>query len=178
MNPEELLAKYYTPGTELHHILLKHSCQVRDKALDILQKHPEINADIQFIKEAAMLHDIGIYLCHAPRIFCHGTHHYLEHGYLGADLLRNEGYPQHALVCERHTGVGISLQQIMERKLPLPQRDMRPVSIEEQIICYADKFYSKTEPNEELSLERIYRSLSHHGDDNVRIFREWHALFG
>ncbi|MCE1154722.1 MAG: HD domain-containing protein [Bacteroidales bacterium] len=178
MNPETIIGKHYRPGTELYHILITHSRQVRDKALRVLDKHPELQADRQFITEAAMLHDIGIYLCNAPRIHCFGTHHYLQHGYLGAELLRNEGFPRHALVCERHTGAGISLGQIKERNLPLPHRDMRPVSLEEKIICYADKFYSKTELGTEHSIDRIHTSLRHHGNENVLIFEEWNALFG
>lgn len=177
MNPERILEKYYHPGTELYHILLVHSRQVRDKALQITEEHPELGADRTFIEEAAMLHDIGIFLCNAPRIYCHGSYHYLQHGYLGAEILNKEGLARHALVCERHTGVGISLQQIVERNLPLPHRDMRPVSLEEQIICYADKFYSKTELHTEHSLERIYHSLSHYGEENIRIFNQWHARF-
>lgn len=177
MNPETLIEKYYQPGTPLYHILMTHSRQVCAKALLIVDQHPELQANRKFVEEAAMLHDIGIYLCNAPRIGCHGRHHYLQHGCLGAEILVQEGYPQHALVCERHTGTGISLQQISERNLPLPRRDMRPVSVEEQLICYADKFYSKTELNTEHSLERIYHSLRQHGEENVQIFNEWHLRF-
>lgn len=178
MDPERIISNYYSPGSGLHHILMTHSRQVSEKALAILQKHPEIEADKPFIEEAALLHDIGIFRCNAPRILCHGNHHYLEHGYLGAEILRSEGFPRHALVCERHTGVGISLQQITDRKLRLPHRDMRPVSIEEQLICYADKFFSKTELSTAHSLERIITSLRHHGEENVLIFEEWHRRFG
>ncbi len=177
MNPEKILEKYYRPGTELYRILTIHSRQVRDKALRIAEQHPELGADRRFIEEAALLHDIGILMCNAPRIHCTGSKHYLQHGYLGAEILLKEGLPRHALVCERHTGTGISLQQIVERNLPLPHRDMRPVSVEEQIICYADKFYSKTELHSEHSLERIRQSLLHHGEENVRVFNQWHARF-
>ncbi len=177
MNPEYIIDKYYTPGSGLHHILITHSRAVCQKALEVVQHHPELKADVPFIEEAAMLHDIGIYLCNAPRILCTGSHHYIEHGYMGADILRREGFPHHALVCERHTGVGISLEQIVAKNLPLPQRDMRPVSIEEQIICYADKFFSKTELHTEHSMERILTSLRHHGEENVQVFMEWHDRF-
>ena len=90
-----------------------------------------------------MLHDIGIFYCNAPNIHCHGTHTYIEHGYLGAELLRNEGFPKHALVAERHTGTGITIEQIIREDLPIPERDYCPQSIEEKIVCYADKFYLK-----------------------------------
>ena len=59
-------------------------------------------------------------------------------------LVRSEGYPRHALVCERHTGAGLALEDIIAQNLPVPHRDMLPVSMEEQVVCFADKFYSKT----------------------------------
>jgi uncharacterized protein len=156
---------------------VKHSEQVKNKALEIAGKHPELNLDTEFITEAAMLHDIGIFLCEAPRIHCHGTHQYIEHGYLGADLLRKEGLPRHALVCERHTGTGLSLKMIEKGNLPLPHRDMLPVSPEEQVICYADKFYSKTQLDEAHSVDRIRDYLKRYGKSEVLKFDRWHSLF-
>lgn len=178
INTLQIIEKYYPIDTEGHYVLVKHSEDVRAKALEVAAKHPELKLDTEFISEAAMLHDIGIFLCDAPRIFCHGTHQYIEHGYLGADLLKTLGLPLHALVCERHTGVGLSLKTIQAAGLPLPQRDMLPVSLEEQVICYADKFYSKTQLNEAHDVERIRIYLSRFGESEVRKFDEWHVLFG
>ena len=177
MNPANIIEKYYISGSEIHYILQKHSEQVKNKALEIATKHPELNLDIQFVEEAAMLHDIGIFKCNAPRIHCHGSHEYIEHGYLGAEIMRQEGFPRHALVCERHTGVGLSLEMIQEKNLPLPHRDMLPVTLEEQLVCYADKFYSKTQLDNEHSLERIRTYLKRYGESEVRRFDEWHELF-
>ena len=143
MDPYQIIELYYSKGSELSDLLIMHSEKVRDKALAIVQKHPELNADAAFVAEAAMLHDIGIFMCDAPEIHCHGTHEYIQHGYLGSDLLMSHNLPRHALVCERHTGTGLSVADIQKQNLPLPLRDMFPVSIEEQIICYADIFYSK-----------------------------------
>ena len=97
-----------------------------------------------------MLHDIGIIYCNAPKIYCNGPHKYIEHGYLGAELLRAEGFPKHALVAERHTGTGITIEQVEREELPIPERDYCPQSLEEKIICYADKFYSKSHLGEEV----------------------------
>lgn len=177
IDPLLLIEKYYKKGSEIHHIIVNHSTEVKNKALEIANRHPGFNLDIDFISEAAMLHDIGIYLTQAPRIYCFGDAQYIQHGYLGADLLRAEGLEKHALVCERHTGTGISLSTILNSNLPLPQRDMQPVTMEEQLICYADKFFSKTQLGQEHSLGKIRYSLSHHGDDTVRKFNIWHALF-
>lgn len=176
--PEEIIKRYYVPESELYHILITHSEQVRNKALEVVRRHPELNADAQFIAEAAMLHDIGIFLTNAPGINCKGTHQYIEHGYLGADILRKESLPKHALVCERHTGTGISIENIIENKLPLPQRDLIPISIEEKIICYADKFFSKTKLNQEYSIEKIRHQLSKFGENQTATFMQWHEQFG
>ena len=113
MNPIDIIDKYYQEGSELRHILLTHSRSVADKAVQIADHHPELQADRTFLYEAAMLHDIGIFLTDADGICCFGDKPYICHGYLGADLMRAEGYPRHALVCERHTGAGLSLEQIV-----------------------------------------------------------------
>ncbi len=144
MNALAIINKYYSEENELKHILLTHSRSVADKALQIAVKHPELHLDTGFLEEAALLHDIGIFMTDASGIQCFGTHPYICHGYLGSELLMKEGYPRHALVCERHTGAGMSLQSIIEQDLPIPHRDMVPVSMEEQVICFADKFFSKT----------------------------------
>ncbi len=177
MNPLEIIDKYYASSPELLTILLTHSEQVRDRAITIALSHPELGADISFIAEAAMLHDIGIIFCDAPKIHCHGTHHYIEHGYLGAELLRKEGFPCHADVAERHTGTGLTLQQILQENLPLPHHDFCPRTIEEEIICYADKFYSKSHIGETLTIEKVRQSLWKYGHDTVLRFENWQKRF-
>lgn len=177
MDPQLIIDKYYKKGTKLYNIYMSHVTDVTNKALSITHKHPELAVDVNFIEEASMLHDIGIFKTHAPRIGCYGEYPYICHGYLGNELLTNEGYPKHALVCERHTGTGITLQMIIEKNLPLPHRDMVPVSMEEKIICFADKFYSKSHLGKEKSIKKIRRSLAKHGKQQVAIFDEWCELF-
>lgn len=177
MNPYEIIAKYYTPGSDLYNILVKHSEAVRDKALELARRHPELGLDLEFIAEAAMLHDIGILETDAPGIKCFGTHKYIEHGYLGAEMMRIEGYPRHALVCERHTGTGLKLNDIITKDLPVPHRELCPVTLEEQLICYADKFFSKTRLDSEDSLERVMQKMAKWGDESIEQLRHWANLF-
>lgn len=177
MNALSLIDKFYPRENELKHILLAHSRSVADKALALAARHPELGLDLTFVEEAALLHDIGIFLTHAPGIGCTGEHPYICHGFLGADLLRAEGFPRHALVCERHTGAGLSLQDILHRELPLPHRDMLPVSLEEKLVCLADKFFSKTHLEREKTLEQARRSVSKHGEEGARRFDELCAHF-
>lgn len=175
--PFSEIDKYYPEDNELKHILLVHSKSVADKALAMASKHPELGIDERFVFEAAMLHDIGIFRTNAPGICCHGTEPYICHGLLGAELVRADGYPRHALVCERHTGAGLSLKEIVAQNLPLPHRNMLPVSIEEQLICFADKFYSKTHLDREKTVEQARHSLEKFGEDGLKRFDRWCKMF-
>lgn len=177
MNPIELIDAYYPEDNERKHILLVHSRLVAEKALRIADGHPELNLDKDFLYEAGMLHDIGIFLTNAPGIFCFGDQPYICHGYLGADLMRREGYPRHALVCERHTGAGLSLDDIIAQNLPVPHRDMLPVNMEEQVICFADKFYSKTHLEREKTVEKARKSISNFGNVGLERFDHWCEQF-
>lgn len=177
IDPIQLIQKYYHKDSDLFRTLVVHSQQVQEKALDIANKRTDLKLDIPFVSSAAMLHDIGIFKCNAPRIHCVGRHHYIEHGYLGAELLREEGLAKHALVCERHTGVGISLETIIAKNLPLPHRDMIPISLEEKLICYADTFFSKTKLGEMHTIHKIRTDLARFGEDQLHTFDEWHTLF-
>lgn len=177
MDYQVIINKYYPEDNELRRILLVHSRAVADKALAIADRHPELSLDRQFIEEAAMLHDIGIVRCNAPGIQCFGTEPYICHGRIGAEMLRAEGFPRHARVCERHTGAGITRSQIIAQKLPLPQQEFLPETMEEKVICYADKFFSKSHLDEEKTIEQAIASLSKFGKEGVARFREWVKMF-
>ena len=177
MNPLQLIEKYYDSQGEAYSILTLHSRLVADKSITIAKNNTSLNINIDFIAQAAMLHDIGVFLTNAPEIDCHGSYPYISHGYLGADILRKEGYPIHALVCERHTGTGLTLDEIKMKNLPVPPRDMLPISLEEQLICFSDKFFSKTNPQNEKSIEEVRLSLSKFGLDSVAKFDAWCILF-
>lgn len=91
--------------------------------------------------------------------------------------MRAEGFPLHALVCERHTGAGLSLADIEKQNLPIPHRDLLPISIEEQIVCYADKFFSKTKLEKEKSIEAALRSVAKFGEESAMRFSKWIEIF-
>ena len=178
MNWQQIIDKYYGEGSDkLKSLLLLHSQSVARKALQIGFSHTELSLDMKFIEEAAMLHDIGIIRCNAPGIHCHGTEPYICHGRIGAEMLRGEGLPRHARVCERHTGAGLTRDDIVSQQLPLPQQDFLPETMEEKLVCYADKFFSKSRPDEENTLEQAVRSLSKFGNEGVSRFMEWHEMF-
>lgn len=177
MEPLEIIGKYYADNEPLRRLLIHHSQQVTERALLIAANRPELGLDRDFIAQAAMLHDIGIYLTDAPGIGCHGSEPYLMHGYLGAQLMRREGYEAIARVCERHTGTGLTAENIRANGLPLPEGNYCPETPEEQVICYADKFYSKSHPERVRSIEDTARSLEKFGQAGVEIFMNWARRF-
>ena len=179
MDPIELLEQYYDSNSKTFEILVEHGKQVANKALEAAKRVPDLKPDLEFIKTAAMLHDIGIFETNSPSFGCYGKHPYICHGILGSDLLKKKGYPELALVCERHVGVGISIEDIQRHNLPLPERDLIPTSIEEQIVCYADKFFSKNGNGRpaEKPIAEIIDSLSRYGPDKVQRFESWVKMF-
>lgn len=179
MNPLEIITKYYMPDSLAYEVLVEHSRMVANKAVEIAGNISSVRLDLKFMEEAAMLHDIGIFLTDEPRLGCFGDEDYICHGYLGRELLEKEGLPAHALVCERHVGMGLSVDDIEKQHLPVPLRDMVPVTLEEKIICFADKFYSKKadELQKEKSPDEVRKIILKYGRDKLEKFDEMLILF-
>ena len=175
MDPRQLLQLFYKPGCKAYQVLVRHGEQVARKALAIADHVSAMTPDRTFISEAAMLHDIGIFLTAAPTIGCTGSQPYIRHGILGREILEQCGLAQHALVCERHVGVGLTAADIRQYNLPLPERDMLPVTLEEQIVCYADKFYSKNGSDRATgkNIAAVLNSLEPYGPEKVQRFKAW-----
>jgi uncharacterized protein len=175
-----IIDRYYPRGGMARRILLVHGRQVADKALAVARSFPWNGLDLAFIEAAALLHDIGMIRTHVPELDCNGDAPYIQHGVIGREMLEAEGLPRHALVCERHVGVGLTVADIRSQGLPLPERDMRPVTLEEQIICFADKFFSKKPegvPAPEKTPKKIKKKLSRRGDGLVERFQTWERRF-
>lgn len=165
-----IIDKYYPVDSPLRDIYLRHCRQVANLALRISHEKGLPLTDEE-VETGAMLHDIGIFLTDAPSIECHGSEPYIRHGILGAELLRKEGFAEeYARVAERHTGSGLSAQEIEEQHLPLPLRDMLPETVLERLICYADKFYSKSGDMREKPVEKVINSMARFGDSSLQRF--------
>jgi len=180
MNPIDILAEYYDRRSKAFSILVEHGKQVAEKALVAAGQVSHLEPDLDFIFKAAMLHDIGILETNSPGFGCRGKQPYICHGILGRKMLETIGMPKYGLTCERHVGVGISADDVSRFNLPLPPRDMLPVTIEEQIICYADKFFSKNSNGkkaEEKTVSNIVNDLKRYGPDKVARFQSWVEMF-
>lgn len=200
MNPYDIICHYYPQDTALRRLLILHSEKVRDKAFEILGAARRVNpskelmaVDESLVNQGALLHDIGIGRTNAPGILCKGNEPYICHGTIGAQMLRElneksrtsggsdldklfdpDRLEQIARICERHTGAGLTMQDIVTQNLPIePVRDLVPETLEEKLVCLADKFYSKSgDPAKEKDFERVKKSMMKFGADSLARFEK------
>jgi len=179
LDPLALLRKHLGATPETLDIVYRHSRMVADKALLIARNVHASEEELRFIEEAALLHDIGVVGIHAPKLHCFGPEPYIRHGVIGRRILEDEGLPRHALVCERHIGVGLSVADIARQKLPLPPREMAPTDRCERIVALADLFFSKKEGEleREKSLTQVRLNLGKFGEEKLAILDDWLAEF-
>ena len=184
-DPDAVLRHFYPEDTPLRRLLIRHSTQVRDMALRILDAPScRVSLDRDVVSAGAMLHDVGILKCHAPSILCTGSLPYVAHGITGAEMLREYGrtagldLEPFARICERHTGTGITAAEVVSQKLPLPVRDYLPETPEDKLICLADKFFSKSGDMQEKPPAVVRKSLEKFGADTMERFDAMLAMFG
>lgn len=178
MDWQAVIDRYYPADSKVRDILLRHSRSVADLAVEISHRKG-LGLSGSDIVTAAMLHDIGIIATDAPGIECHGDKPYLTHGVIGADILRSLGVDEKfARVAERHTGAGLTHEEIAAAGLPLPlDRDYMPQTLLEKLICYADCFYSKSGDMARKPLERVRASMAKFGPGVAKRFEALHQLF-
>ena len=105
-----------------------HSLQVAKKALEIANNITKVKLNKNLIEMGALLHDIG-------RTKTHG----FKHALIGGKILRERGFPgKLARICETHILGGLDEEDAVE--VGLPKKDYLPISIEEKIVCLADKY--------------------------------------
>ena len=183
IDPLQIIYHFYPQDDALRQLLILHSRQVTEKALS-LAENSTVELDFNQVRIGAMLHDIGVGQCHAPSIYCVGTAPYIAHGTLGADMLRSYGAKRgldlevYALICERHTGSGITAAEVAAQQLPIAVKDYLPLSNEEKLIALADKFFSKSGDQQEKPLPAVRKSMVRFGEASLRRFDELCELFG
>ncbi|MCH5238763.1 MAG: HD domain-containing protein [Muribaculaceae bacterium] len=173
-----LYHKYYSDNPELRNILAKHSECVAKKALQI-NKDKKLGIERRDIYIAAMLHDIGVVKCNAPGIHAFGKLPYICHGIEGEKMLSEAGLEQYASICSSHTGTGITKEEVIKNQIPLPaDRDYLPKTLLEKLICYSDKFFSKSNDlSREKELDEVRESMKKFGEPSLKRFDELHKLF-
>jgi uncharacterized protein len=160
------LHKKHAPSDEAFDLVFTH-CEIVWEIAKQLAVHGDLDIDHNRLMAGCLLHDIGVYRLYLPDgTIDHGS--YIKHGILGHELLLEEGFDEDfCRFASCHTGVGLSRDDVVDQKLPLPPRDYRPHTTEERLLTYADKFHSKTTPPTFLSIEAVRALLQRFGEDKV-----------
>lgn len=140
------LHRKYAPNDEAYDLVYGHCQIVNELALwcadRIKEKQP---IDRGLLSSAALLHDIGTYVFFAQENNTGRNSLYAQHAILGAKIIADEGIDSQIVqIVETHVLLGLSKQEIIEKPWPLPARDYIPRNIEGEILCYADRFHTKS----------------------------------
>lgn len=172
------LHKKYAPSDVVYGLIFTHCCIVRDIALQLVRTS-NLDLDIQLVEVGALLHDIGAYPLFKPSGELRDGVNYILHGTEGERILKKEGMPESIWrFAAHHTGVGLSKEDIIEQKLPMPIADYLAESDEELLIMYADKFHSKTTPPYFNSYEWYSKDIARFGKDKTAKFNAMALKFG
>jgi uncharacterized protein len=131
------------PSEHAFNVIYEH-CQIIAEIAQQLIETNSLKLDENLVYAAAMLHDIGYYSLYDDSGFVPEAKA-IQHGVTGASLLRKDGVPEAVCrIAERHTGMGLTREDIQKRRLPLPSRDLIAETPEEKLVMYADKFHTKS----------------------------------
>ncbi|TDC45899.1 HDIG domain-containing protein, partial [Actinomadura sp. KC345] len=171
------LHERYAPSREAFEVVYTHCvivCEIAGQLMD--GAGPDVDADL--VRAGCLLHDLGVYrLYDMTGRFDHKR--YVRHGVLGHELLRDEGFPEEICrFCSRHTGMGLTRDDVERQRLPLPLGDYTAGTGEERLVMYADKFHSKTDPPTFVSADSYAVHVRRFGGDKVRTFRAMREHFG
>jgi uncharacterized protein len=120
--------------------VIRHCIAVTDLAVETA-KHLEekgITIDVDLVEAGALLHDLG-----------RSKNHTVDHAIIGAQMAQNIGLPESVIrIIKRHVGAGISADEAA--KLGWPKDTYMPQTLEEKVVCYADKLidHGKRKPIE------------------------------
>lgn len=171
------LHERYAPTEAAFHLVWTHCRIVCEVAEQLLERHGA-GLDVALVRAGSLLHDIGVYRLHdAAGRFDRAN--YVRHGVLGHALLRESGLPETlGRFCSRHTGVGLTREDVLRQRLPLPVADWTPVTDEEVLVMYADKFHSKTTPPTFVTAASYSAAVRRFGADKVARFASLVERFG
>jgi uncharacterized protein len=178
---EEILALYekHAPTAKALDLVYTHCVIVCGIAEQLHSRlNPGSDIDIGLVRAGSLLHDVGVYRLYDKAGNLDGGN-YIRHGILGHELLQEEGLPE--AICRfasHHTGVGLTRDDVIAQRLPLPPADYLAETGEERLVMYADKFHSKTIPPVLLTAPAYAAKVRRFGEEKVAAFQAMRADFG
>jgi uncharacterized protein len=150
--------------------IITHCQAVASLAIELAEKFKTKNysVNLKLIEAGALLHDLG-------RSKTHSVNHAVE----GMKIAQNEGLPE-TIICiiKRHVGAGITAKEA--EQLNWPKDNYIPQTLEEKIVCYADKCISG---NDRISVETTINQLHDQKLDDAakrvrKLYNEITSLLG
>ncbi len=143
--PEDVLRVWNKYG--LPENVRRHCIKVAEIAKRIAERiRNRIDVDVDAVVKGALLHDLGRAITHAP----------FEHFIISGELLRKEGFDEKiARIAEKHFSAGVDEKDAKRLKLRVIKNFM-PETLEEKIVCYADKV---TRGDKEITFEEFLKRL-------------------
>jgi uncharacterized protein len=176
---EEILALHekYAPTAAALDSVYTH-CLIVCGIAEQLHARSGAGLDLALVRAGSLLHDVGVYRLYDDAGQLDHTG-YIRHGLLGYQLLREEGLAEELCrFASHHTGVGLTKDDVIRQRLPLPPADYLAETGEEELVMYADKFHSKTSPPAFLTAGAYAESVRRFGIEKVTAFEALRARFG
>lgn len=171
------LHKKYAPSDAAYKLVFTH-CQIVSEIAQQLIDENNLSLDVEAVKAGCLLHDIGVYRLYLPSGEIDHKN-YIQHGTLGFGLLKEEGFSDEVCrIASCHTGVGLSKDEIIAEKIPIPPKDYFAETIEERLVMYADKFHTKSTPPKFMTPETYRKVIAKFGEAKVAKFNQLEAEFG
>jgi uncharacterized protein len=183
MTQEEIykLHQKYSAGENqelLLNLVWNHSLCVRDIAIQLVENLSKKNIKInkELVEIGALVHDIGCYGCY--EFLRNNVEPYIKHGVRGYEILKQEGFDEEITrMAAIHLGVGLVKENVIANNLPLEHKDYIPITLEEELVAYADNFHSKSGPKF-VDFENSRKKLFVLWPESVIIFDRFRKKFG
>ncbi|GAA1578520.1 HD domain-containing protein [Actinomadura kijaniata] len=167
----------YAPTREAFDLVHTH-CRIVCQVAERLLARRNAAVDVALVRAGCLLHDIGVYRLYGPSGELDHAR-YVRHGILGHEILAGEGFPEVLCrFCSCHTGVGLTRDDIRGQRLPIPVGDYVAETAEEELVMYADKFHSKTDPPVFVSAETYATRVGRFGEEKTLAFKEMVDRYG
>jgi uncharacterized protein len=143
--------------------VIRHCVAVAEVAVETADKLSEkgYKINIPLVEVGALLHDLG-----------RSKTHTVDHSLVGAQIAQNVGLPEPVVrIIKRHVGAGITAEEA--EKLGWPKDTYMPQTLEEKVVCYADKIIDKSRRTPiELEIERLQKGNRFEAAERVRKLNE------
>ncbi len=171
------LHKKYASNDDDFEAVYTH-CQIVAEIAEWCVGNINEKVDVELLKTAALLHDIGSYpFLAAWEVRDDYRKFYALHAFLGSKILEDEGYDKKiCTMVQNHVLMGLTKDEINKIDFRMPVINLEADSIEGRLLCYADRFHSKKPVFN--SFKNFHNNLTKTLPKQADKFMNWSTEFG